>query len=261
MAEPILIDKQKDIAILTLNRPDKRNALSPELIKTLHGKIEDIAGDNAIHGVILTGAGNAFCAGADLAYLKEISEYSDEENLEDSRRLAVLFHKLYTLPKITLALVNGPALAGGCGLALCCDWIFADQNNAKFGFTEVRIGFIPAIVLNFLIRRVKLSVASDLSISGQMLTASQALSCGLVNETAPPDELKNRAVGFMNKLLDQNSFTAMMETKKLFHQLMDVPLNTGLELASEANAASRKTTDCQIGLHAFLNKEKIQWRR
>ncbi len=260
MADLVITERIHDIAILTLNRPDKRNALSPELVQALKIAVDGIAEDESVRAVILTGAGKAFCAGADLAYLQKLSQFSEKQNLEDSRGLSELFEKMYRLPKLTIAMANGPALAGGCGLAMCCDYIMADRNNSRFGFTEVRIGFIPAIVMNFLIRKIPLNAAFHLAVSGEILSAADALKAGIINEIIEEKELRERTLQFAENMLNQNSISAMIQTKQLFQHLLDVPLQEGLELAASANVMSRKTEDCQRGLKAFLNKEKIRWR-
>jgi len=249
-----------DIIQITLNRPEKRNALSPELVEALFQKIDEVGQDVSIKAVIISGEGKAFCAGADLAYLRQLSQYGDEENLADSTRLAQLFQKIYQLPQITVAMINGPALAGGCGLALCCDYLIADREKARLGFTEVRIGFIPAIVMNFLIRKVPLQTAHHLALSGQIITAEEALRLGLIHYTFSENDLKEKTRSFVEDLLNQNSFQAMIQTKRLYQQLLDKPLEKGLELACRVNAQSRKSADCQKGLNAFLNKQKINWR-
>lgn len=259
MADLILLEKDKDIYLLTLNRPEKRNALSPELVAALHQEIDNIREDENCKVLIITGAGKAFCAGADLAYLQELSRYDESENFADSQRLAHLFDKIYQFPKLTIAMVNGPALAGGCGLANCCDYIFAD-TDATFGFTEVRIGFIPAIVMNFLIRKIPLYNVRHLALSGEIISASSARTMGMVYQTCDMSSLKKETMSFAGKLLTDNSFQAMMQTKALFQNLLDLPLSEGIRLSSEINARSRKSEDCQKGLQAFLNKEKLQWR-
>jgi methylglutaconyl-CoA hydratase len=256
----ILEEKSEDIVLLTLNRPEKRNALSPELVSELSGIIERLKSDTAVKAVIITGNGSAFCAGADLAYLKELSAYTDEENLQDSQALANLFQEIYMLPKLTIALLNGPALAGGFGLALCCDYLIAADEGVKVGFTEVRIGFVPAIVMNFLIRRIQLYTAYHLVISGSVISAEEALKIGIIQETIPPAELRARTVNFISKLLEQNSLSAMIQTKQLFQDLLEKPIDEGLELACRINAKSRKSADCQLGLKQFLEKKPIQWR-
>jgi methylglutaconyl-CoA hydratase len=256
----ILIEKLDDIIILSLNRPEKRNALNPDLLAELSVVLDEVVQDQQIRGIILTGSGTAFCAGADLAYLKSISRFNEEENIKDSRSLADIFYKLYSLPKITIAMVNGPAIAGGSGLALCCDYIFAEQEDARFGFTEVRIGFVPAIVMNFLIRRVSPATAYRLAVSGEILTAQQALQTGLIDTIIRKEELRNKTLSFLENLLEQNSLDAMIQTKRLYQELQDLPLKDGLELAAQLNARSRQSTGCQKGLTNFLNRTKINWR-
>jgi methylglutaconyl-CoA hydratase len=145
-------------------------------------------------------------------------------------------------------------------LALCCDYIFAEQESARFGFTEVRIGFIPAIVMNLLIRRVSPSIAYHLAISAQLLNAQDALQTGLIDMIFHGGDLRNQTLSFIGNLLEQNSFEAMIQTKKLFQQLSDLPLKEGLEIASLQNARSRQSIDCQKGLKKFLSKTTINWR-
>lgn len=256
----VLSEKYKDILVLRLNRPDKRNALNQELVAELKEKIKDLQEDHSIRVMIITGVGDAFCAGADLAYLEKVSQFSEKENLDDSHSLAALFKMIYDMPKLTVAMVNGPAIAGGCGLALTCDYIFADKNRAKIGFSEVRIGFVPAIVMNFLIRKVSPNTAYKLAISAKILSADQALKYDLVDNVFRAEHLQEYTLDFIEKLMSQNSFSAMMHTKSLFHKILDMPMVNGLEIASRVNAQIRKTPDCQKGLHLFLKKQKIVWR-
>jgi len=230
------------------------------LVAELHSEILDLKKDDRIKAVILTGAGDAFCAGADLAYLQKISNYSRQENLQDSQTLSELFYQIYQMPRITFAMLNGPALAGGFGLAICCDYIFAASATVKLGFTEVRIGFVPAIVMNFLIRRLSFEKAFHLAISGEIITAENAAKRGLVDQICPPNKMREHTFNFIQKLLEKNSFNAMIQTKKLFQMLLDVPLKDGLKLASEVNVNSRKTEDCRKGLEHFLNKMPLNWR-
>ena len=191
--------------------------------------------------------------------MQHLSQYSDEENLKDSLNLAGLFEKIYKLPKLTIAMLNGTALAGGCGLALCCDYRLA-SGRAKLGFTEVRIGFIPAIVMNFLIRKIDINEAFNMVMSSEIVNAEKAKEIGIVHEIYSDDNLKEKTMEFVEGLLNQNSFFAMVQTKELFQQLLDLPLSKGIKFACEVNAKSRKTKDCLRGLSAFLNKEEIIWR-
>src|SRR5215471_19380150 len=160
------------VATLTLNRPEKRNAISYELIEELHHALDEVHKSES-HILILTGAGGAFCSGMDLDNLREITRHTEEENLADSGRMAHMFRALHDFPKITIAAVNGAALAGGCGLATLCDFTLA-SSTAKFGYTEVRIGFIPAIVSAFLLRQVGEKRALDLLLTGRIISAEEA---------------------------------------------------------------------------------------
>lgn len=260
MNQYILEERHEDIAILSLNRPEKRNALSPELSGELHRMLKNIKQNEQIKAVILSGRGTAFCAGADLAYLQKLSAFTDEENLKDSQILADLFAELYEFPKLTVAALNGPALAGGFGLALCCDYIFAGGEGVKVGFTEVRIGFVPAIVMNFLIRRISLYKALHLAQSGDIISAEVARKMGLVHKIFSSETLLSESKNYVFQLLEQNSFTAMVQTKKLFQELLELPLEQGLKLSCRVNAKSRKSEDCQKGLSNFLNKKPLKWR-
>ena len=260
MAEPLMKRQEKDVLFLMLNRPEKRNSLNPELVEHLKRALQEAEENPRLRAVVLTGAGKAFCAGADLAYLREMQHYSCQQNERDSQQLAELFSVLYHLPRITVAMVNGPALAGGCGLATVCDFIIADQENARFGYPEVRIGFIPALVANFLIRRIPPQQALELLISGKIFTASEAEKIGLVTKLVASSQLESATRQFVDDLLHHNSFQAMMHMKRLTHQLMDLPLSEGIRLASEENVTARYSQDCQKGLESFLQKKTISWR-
>ena len=179
------------VATLTLNRPDKRNAISYELIAELLEALEEVKQSPA-RVLIVTGAGKAFCSGMDLENLKSMIGRTPEQSLKDTRTMASLFRGLYEFPKPTIAAVNGPAIAGGTGLALLCDFTLA-VPDAKFGYTEVRIGFVPAIVATFLLRQVGEKVARDLLLTGRIFDAEEALRLGLITQIVPPDNLMERA--------------------------------------------------------------------
>src|SRR5271169_5674619 len=178
-------------ATITLSRPDKRNAISFELIDDLLRALEEVAKSDALV-VILTGAGKAFCSGLDLDNLKALLGRSPEQNLQDSQTMVRLFRALYEFPKVTIAAVNGTAIAGGTGLALLCDFTLA-VPEAKFGYTEVRIGFVPAIVSTFLLRQVGEKHARDLLLTGRIFDAGEALRIGLLTEIVPLEKLMERA--------------------------------------------------------------------
>src|SRR5713226_1813148 len=200
------------IATLTLNRPDKRTAISYELIDDLIGALEEVINSPA-QILVLTGAGKAFCSGMDLDNLKALIGRTPEQNLEDSRTMVNLFRALYEFPKPTIAAVNGAAIAGGTGLALLCDFTLA-VPEAKFGYTEVRIGFVPAIVSSFLIANVGEKRARDLLLTGRIFNAEEAHHFGLVNEIVAPDQLLHRAHELATQLME-NSPASLRATKTL----------------------------------------------
>ncbi|MBU1298263.1 MAG: enoyl-CoA hydratase/isomerase family protein [Bacteroidetes bacterium] len=248
-----------NIARVTLNRPAKRNALNDKLIRELTDIFIQISKNENIKAVILSGAGEAFCSGADLEYLRQISSYSIEENQEDSRRLLRLYQSIYELRKPVVAMVNGPALAGGCGLATVCDFIIASEQEAKFGYPEVKIGFIPAIVLIYLIKRIGEGKARELVLTGKIITAKEALTIGLINNMVNHDDLENYAINFVNELIEINSGTAMGLCKEMFTTFGSMDTKQALEYAANLNAFTRLTPDCKKGINSFLNKEKIKW--
>ena len=208
----LTLDFDGPLAIITLNRPDKRNAISYELIDELLRALDEIEKSPA-QIVILTGAGKAFCSGMDLDNLRSITGRTEEENLADSSTMARLFRTLYEFPKVTIAAVNGAAVAGGCGLATLCDFTLA-SSEAKFGYTEVRIGFVPAIVSTFLLRQVGEKHARDLLLTGRIISAEEAFRMGLVNEIVAPDKLLERARDLAASLLG-NSPASLLATKRL----------------------------------------------
>lgn len=248
-----------NIARATLNRPTKKNALNDKLIRELTDIFIHISKNENIRAVILSGAGDAFCSGADLEYLRQISSYSIEENQEDSRRLLRLYQSIYELRKPVVAMVNGPALAGGCGLATVCDFIIASEQNSKFGYPEVKIGFIPAIVLIYLIKRIGEGKARELVLTGKIITANEALTIGLINNMVNHDDLENYTVNFINELLEINSGTAMGLCKEMFTTFGSMDTKQALEYAANLNAFTRMTPDCKKGINSFLNKGKIKW--
>src|SRR5664279_1591700 len=187
----LTLDFDGPLAVLTLNRPDKRNAISYELIDDILRALQEVEQSPA-QILILTGAGKAFCSGMDLDNLRSITGRTEEENLADSGTMARLFRTLYEFPKVTIAAVNGATVAGGCGLATLCDFTLA-SSEAKFGYTEVRIGFVPAIVSTFLLRQVGEKIARDLLLTGRIFDAAEALKLGLINEIVTPENLLDRA--------------------------------------------------------------------
>jgi methylglutaconyl-CoA hydratase len=246
-------------ATITLNRPEKRNALDDIMVGELTTAFTQAARDQNVKVILLQAAGSSFCAGADLDYLSRVAKFDLEENRADSSKLANLFRTIYELRKPVIAVVNGPALAGGCGLASVCDFVVASEENATFGYTEVRIGFIPAVVMIFLVKRVGEGKARELILRGNILGASEAKDVGLINSVVPASELQTAVDALSDELIQQNSLHAMGLCKEMLSKLHGLNLMDSLDFAANMNAAARMTPDCRQGISAFLNKEKIQW--
>jgi methylglutaconyl-CoA hydratase len=244
------------VAALTLNRPEKRNAISFDLIDDLLRALEEVSKSDAIV-LILTGAGKAFCSGLDLDNLKAVLGRAPEQNLQDSRTMVQLFRSLYEFPKVTIAAVNGTAIAGGTGLALLCDFTLA-VPEAKFGYTEVRIGFVPAIVSTFLLRQVGEKQARDLLLTGRLFDAAEAVRLGLVSEIVPRENLMPRARALAAALME-NSPASLRATKQLLTDHARPELDAQIESAVHENAAIRTTADFREGISSFLEKRKPVW--
>lgn len=246
------------VATLTLNRPEKRNAFNRRLVDELRQAFTQATEDPAAKVIVLRAAGDVFSAGADLAYLQELQTFSFEDNLADSRNLRDLYLAISECPKVVVAQVQGAALAGGCGLATVCDIVFA-AAGAKFGYTEVRIGFIPALVSAFLVRKIGEHRARYLLLTGELLSADQAEAWGLVHCTVPGEKLEATVATFVQQLVAQNSADAMKQTKELLGRMQNLTLRESLEAAAEANARARGTEDCRTGIQRFLQKEELRW--
>ena len=255
--ETLAMSELDNIATITLNRPEKRNAISSGMIDELLRALGEL-GSGPARVVILTGEGKAFCAGMDLNYLKEFPSQSPEQILSDARRIAGMFRSLWSFPKPIIAAVNGPAIAGGTGLATLCDFTLASPD-ASFGYTEVRIGFMPAIVSSFLVRQVGEKRARELLISGRLFSAQEALAIGLVTEVVPADSLLDRARELALSLAAMSP-TALAYTKRLLIKFAEAELDRELELAVAESAHLRTMPDFREGLSAFLEKRKPIWR-
>jgi len=244
------------VATITLNRPEKRNAISFALIDDLLRALKEVEASDALV-LILTGAGKAFSSGMDLENLKSLLGRTPEQNLQDSETMVRLFRTLYEFPKVTIAAVNGPAIAGGTGLALLCDFALA-APEAKFGYTEVRIGFVPAIVSTFLLRQVGEKHARDLLLTGRIIGAEEAERMGLINEIVAPEKLMPRARE-LAALLMENSPSSLRATKQLLTDHARAELDALIEDAIRENAAVRTTADFREGITSFLEKRKPVW--
>ena len=240
------------VGVITLNRPEKRNALHPKMIKQLRDKFEELKYDTDAKVVILAGEGSSFCAGADLQYLNELKEYSAIENQLDSQNLADLFLDIYRFPKPTIAAVNGPAIAGGCGLASVCDFIVANENS-KFGYTEVKIGFIPAIVSIFLIKKIGEGRAKQLLLSGELLSGKRAYEMGLANYYS--EDLMKDAFSLADKLKSNSEYSLQL-TKNMINKISNLNVEDAVNSCIQLNTISRSSEDFKSGLNNFLNKKK-----
>lgn len=256
MNQTIQLAFEGGVATIMLNRPEKRNAISFELIDDLLRAFDEVAKSDAI-ALMLTGAGKAFCSGMDLENLKGLLGRTPEQNVQDSQTMARLFRTIYEFPKVTIAAVNGPAIAGGSGLALLCDFTLA-VPDAKFGYTEVRIGFVPAIVSTFLLRQLGEKQARDLLLTGRIFGAEEALRLGLINEIVPADRLLSRAKELAAQIME-NSSSSLRATKQLLNDHARAELDAQLGAAVRENAGIRSTADFREGISSFLEKRKPVW--
>ncbi|MCU0443154.1 MAG: enoyl-CoA hydratase/isomerase family protein [Bacteroidia bacterium] len=258
MSNLVLYEVNDRVGYITLNRPEKRNALSFELVQQLKDALVVAERDENCKVIVLKANGDAFCAGADLAYLQQLQSNTFEENLADSQHLMQLFQLIYHCKKIVIAQVQGAALAGGSGLATVCDFCFATPEST-FGYTEVKIGFVPAIVMVFLVRKVTEQRAKQLLLTGEVFAADKALEYGLINKVVSSEELAETVNAFAQQLCVQTSAQSVGMVKEMLAEVQQLSLEEGLHYAANMNANARATADCQKGIAAFLNKEKIKW--
>lgn len=258
MENLVLYNVAERIATITLNRPEKRNALNPALISALTDAFIQAEEDDNVKVVILNANGGTFSAGADLEYLQQLQNNTFEENVADSNNLKKLFTTIYYLPKIVIAQVEGHAIAGGCGLATICDIVFATPES-NFGYTEVKIGFVPAIVSCFLVQKVNETIAKEILLTGKTFNAGQALTYKLINFVTNSTEIHQIVKEFALSLCTESSGNSLMITKQLISQTTNPLLEKALETAVQINARVRESDDFKKGIASFLNKEKINW--
>jgi methylglutaconyl-CoA hydratase len=254
--QTIQLTYDSGIATITFNRPDKRNAVSFQLVEELVTALDEVERSTA-QIVILTGAGKAFCAGMDLDELKSLTGKTHADNVADSAKMAQIFRRLYEFPKPTIAAVNGAAIAGGTGLATMCDFTLA-VPEAEFGYTEVRIGFVPAIVSSMLVWQVGHKIARDLLLTGRLFDSAEAHRYGLVNEVVAPENLITRARELASQLME-NSPSSLVATKRLINGFIGPQLDKQIANAIEDNARIRTTADFREGVASFLEKRKPRW--
>lgn len=252
----IVVEESASVRTITLNRPERRNAMTPEMQMELIAALEGAA-SSSCRVLVLTGAGEAFCSGLDLSALQAMQDKSAAEHHADAERIARLFLALYELPIPTIAAVHGAAIAGGTGLATICDFTLATPA-AKFGFTEVRIGFVPALVSAFLALQIGDKRSRDLLLTGRLFNAEEAHRLGLVNDIVAPNKLTERVKALADVLI-ANSPQSLKATKSLLAAQNQAWLVAAIRQALEANAESRETADFREGITAFLEKRKAVW--
>jgi methylglutaconyl-CoA hydratase len=249
----VLYTNEGSVGRITLNRPEKRNALNDELIEALKNSILTAARTESTRVILISGAGKDFCSGADLSALRKISQASVAENQADARSLMELFLLIRRAPVPIVSAVRGKALAGGCGLASACDVVLA-SSDAQFGYPEVKIGFVPAIVTAILRRNVSEKRAFELITRGEQISAEEAKQAGLVNQVFP-DEDFDAAVTAYVRAFEKVSKSAVALTKTLLYQIDGMSFGEGLQTGVDVNVIARMTADCKKGLARFLKKE------
>jgi methylglutaconyl-CoA hydratase len=254
----ILVTDEGEVRTITLNRPERRNAMTPEMQLELIAALEAAATCNC-RVMVMQGAGQTFCSGLDLTVLQGMDDKSAVEHREDAERITKLFRTLYELPKPTIAAVHGAAVAGGAGLATICDFTLA-APAAKFGFTEARIGFVPALVSAFLALQIGDKRARDLLLTARLFDAEEAFRLGLVNEVVPPDSLAEY-VRALAQMLAANSPESLAATKRLLAAQNKSWLDAAIAEAMEANALARATADFREGVASFLEKRRPTWSK
>src|SRR5574338_109300 len=244
---------KNNTAIIFLAKPEKRNALNPELVKDLKNKLLDFELKEEVRSVIISGEGDTFCAGADLEYLKLLSQNSAIDNYNDSKSLAELFLMIYNFNKPTIAAVNGPAIAGGCGLASVCDFIVAHPERSKFGYSEVKIGFLPAIVSIFLVKKLGEGLAKQLLLEGELINGKRAYEIGYANYLSK--DVITESINLANRL-NKNSIESLRLTKQMIINISNLKAEEAVEHCIYLNTISRSSDDFKLGIENFLSKDK-----
>jgi len=253
MYRKILYELREGVARITLNRPDKRNALDGELVAELKAAFSASASDDACRLVLLTGAGTDFCSGADLANLEKTAQNSMLDNMADARATADLFLMMRNHPRPVVAAVQGRALAGGCGIATACDIVLASRA-AQFGYPEVHIGFVPAMVMAILRRSVSEKAALELVVTGEPVSATRAQELGLVHRVFADEQFSSEVEGYVAKLTSKSA-SAVMLSKRLLYNMDSMSFEAALQAGVEINAIARQTEDCRKGVERFLKKK------
>lgn len=250
----LLAETDGRVATLTLNRPDKRNALNGALVAALKQGLADAEADDEVRVIALRGAGKDFCSGADLAELERIAEMGPEDSLTDARSLGALFQQMRSCSKPIVGVVHGRALAGGCGLASACDLLLA-RDDSEFGYPEVYLGFVPALVMTILRRRMGEGRAFELVAQGDRFDAATAERIGLVNRVFLAGSFDEDVDSYVTALAKKPA-SAIRLTKSLLYELDGLDFDAGIERAAEVNVEARLTEECRAGVRRFLDRSK-----
>ena len=258
MGQPaVLASDMRPVRLLTLNRPETRNALGVEMVEELDGALATALADPDVRVVVLAGAGRAFCAGADLKAMAAGGGRNAADDLRDSRRLKALYLRMARSSKPIVAAVNGPALAGGCGLAVLCDLVLC-APEARFGYPEVKVGFVAAMVLVFLQRAVGERKARELLLTGRLVEPAEALTLGLAQRVVPAGDLLEEAL-LEARTLCAGAPSSMAWTRELLRRTWGLPLDDALEMAAQVNALARSGPEMAEGLSAFFERRNPSW--
>lgn len=255
--ETIKHDVESGVARVILNRPEVHNAFNDTMIRELRAVFDDIAGRSDIRVVVLSGEGKSFCAGADLNWMRRVLEYTYEENFRESMELAEMFHSIYACPKPTIARVNGAAIGGGTGLVAVCDIAIASAK-AKFSFSEVKLGLIPACISPYVMKKCGEGRCRDFFLTGERLTAEKALAAGLVNIVTDPGEVDMQVNLIIENLLSSGPDAVNM-CKVLLRNVAEMSFEEAKRYTAEIIAKLRCSKEGQEGMAAFLEKRKPKW--
>ena len=255
--ETIIYIVDRLVARVSFNRPEVHNAFNDQMIDELTAVFSELKGRADVRVVVLTGAGKSFSAGADINWMRKVKDYSFEENFKNSLKLADLFYLIYSLPKPTIARVNGAAIGGGTGLVAVCDLAVA-SSTAKFSFSEVKLGLVPACISPYVIRKCGEGRAREFFLTGERLSADKALSAGLVNRVVAPGELDGVVDGLIDQLLSSGP-QAMGVCKQLLESVPNQSFEEAKEYTARVLAGLRVSEEGQEGTKAFLEKRRPKW--
>jgi len=254
----LTIRREGAIAHVALARPEVRNAFNAELIAQMHAAFEQLDADAGVRAVVLSGEGKTFCGGADIQWMRGSLELSREANLEDARAMSRMFRAIDTLRKPLIGRIHGAALGGGSGLVACCDVAIA-SSDTLFGFTETKLGIMPAVISPFVLAKIGLSHARALALTGERFDAARALAIGLVHQVVPTEADLDAAIERVVREVRSASPTGIAATKALFARVSEETYDATLETTAQAIAAQRTSAEGQDGLRAFLEKRPAAW--